>query len=796
MKESVNILVLEDDPDLREMLAEVLLDEGYAVDTAERGEIAVTKAHEKAYDLVVADIRMDGLDGLEALSQVKSHRPDVGSLVVTGYADDAQSERALRLGLGGTLKKPFEAEAFLKAVREVLATRQQELQRSRRERSLRATADWALEMLSHQLGERFRRIVALASAVSREMHVSGPQVEELQAVALVAALQRFEGRKPQVSLPEGQGQALELLDERWDGGGPRHHQGHQIPLFARILSVVLAAANVKPPGEEDPSLSETLSQTYPGRFDPAVLEALDRAEDSSDERPTPESPPAHRQGLLSLGRALEQVGDFPSAEKAYRQILDGRTASREGVEALLGLARIQGATGQLEEARLVALRAPELGRQLGGASAGHAALMAGMLLARLDDEETASALVRESEQLLREARLEISASRARLFQAKLADGLLSEEDLPSLQMLFEPAYGAELAESVEWLLPLLLENVARGSELKLERAASRLVRQFSGEVNRALSLGILSTGARKAAVRVLEGSRLAETILETLALDPEPEVREAAKEALEKKTADGPETPLLRIYTLGRFEVYLGEEKLPKRAWRSQKNHYLFARIASQAGGTVLEEHLLEEFWPGDPEKARRNLYTSTSFLRRGLRSKGLPENLDYIQRVDGGLRLNPELPRWHDLEEVNRAAREADSLWQAGKAADAIQLYRRVSELYQGPYLEQCYMDWAVQQRHQVEQLVLNSHLCLARQGNEQRRYREALEHSLQALELDPCLQEAHHLAMLAQIGLGRPEQAVRQYSTCKKVLKRELEMEPSIDIERAHQMALLAVN
>ena len=84
MESGYKVLVLEDDPELRETLAELLEEEGYTVVAVSRGEEAVQQASRQAFDLIVSDIRMDGMDGLEAIDQASKLQPSMGSLVVSG----------------------------------------------------------------------------------------------------------------------------------------------------------------------------------------------------------------------------------------------------------------------------------------------------------------------------------------------------------------------------------------------------------------------------------------------------------------------------------------------------------------------------------------------------------------------------------------------------------------------------------------------------------------------------------------------------------------------------------------
>jgi len=137
------ILILEDDPTLRASMATVLEEEGYQVVAVGRGEDAVETAKNEDFDLIVSDIRMAGMDGLDALAQVKGTRPEICCMVVTGYSTEADSVRAIHLGVQEYLKKPFRLEQFLEGVRRLTSRRRQEQLLFIRERALLRTALWA-----------------------------------------------------------------------------------------------------------------------------------------------------------------------------------------------------------------------------------------------------------------------------------------------------------------------------------------------------------------------------------------------------------------------------------------------------------------------------------------------------------------------------------------------------------------------------------------------------------------------------------------------------------------------------
>src|ERR1022692_3208623 len=82
---SFRILILEDDDLLRSSLTTALELEGYEVVSVGKGVDAVELAKSEDFDLIVSDIRMPGMDGLDALAQVKGAHPEICCMVVTGY---------------------------------------------------------------------------------------------------------------------------------------------------------------------------------------------------------------------------------------------------------------------------------------------------------------------------------------------------------------------------------------------------------------------------------------------------------------------------------------------------------------------------------------------------------------------------------------------------------------------------------------------------------------------------------------------------------------------------------------
>ncbi|MBI5376733.1 MAG: diguanylate cyclase [Candidatus Schekmanbacteria bacterium] len=101
------ILVIDDEEIMRSMLNDVLCDEGYDVDVASNGFEGINKIKSKYYDLIITDIIMPELDGMEVLKKAKEISPQSDVLVMTGYASVETAVKSMRLGAADYIVKPF-----------------------------------------------------------------------------------------------------------------------------------------------------------------------------------------------------------------------------------------------------------------------------------------------------------------------------------------------------------------------------------------------------------------------------------------------------------------------------------------------------------------------------------------------------------------------------------------------------------------------------------------------------------------------------------------------------------------
>jgi two-component system, NtrC family, response regulator PilR len=116
------ILIVDDDDVIRETLCE-LLSSQYVCEAADNAEQALAKLQEKRFDLVLTDISMPGLTGLDLLEKVQNLHPKTPVIIISGVSDQDQAHRLIGLGAFDYLQKPFRLEVVEKSVERALMRR-------------------------------------------------------------------------------------------------------------------------------------------------------------------------------------------------------------------------------------------------------------------------------------------------------------------------------------------------------------------------------------------------------------------------------------------------------------------------------------------------------------------------------------------------------------------------------------------------------------------------------------------------------------------------------------------------
>ena len=116
----MTLLIVDDDQDQCESLADVLNDVGYEVDTASSGKEAIEMASHKSYLLMLLDLRMPGMDGLDAFRRMKSADQHARGLLLTAFATDEAMHCAAGLGMDAVISKPLDLPILLSRIAQIL----------------------------------------------------------------------------------------------------------------------------------------------------------------------------------------------------------------------------------------------------------------------------------------------------------------------------------------------------------------------------------------------------------------------------------------------------------------------------------------------------------------------------------------------------------------------------------------------------------------------------------------------------------------------------------------------------
>jgi len=114
------ILIVDDEPDIREILVAILSEEGYHMDFAENGLDGYEKARELIPDLIILDVMMPGMNGFEVCRKIRTEPPlaQVPIIIVTAIDDDGYRSRSIESGANDFLSKPFDIYELIEKVRE------------------------------------------------------------------------------------------------------------------------------------------------------------------------------------------------------------------------------------------------------------------------------------------------------------------------------------------------------------------------------------------------------------------------------------------------------------------------------------------------------------------------------------------------------------------------------------------------------------------------------------------------------------------------------------------------------
>ena len=115
-----NILIVDDDTELRSNLKEILQDEGYTTEEAASGREAIVKASSEQFSIILLDLMMPGMDGIETLAELRRISPKTKVIMITAFATVENAVNAIKKGASDYITKPFRIEELLAIIRRAI----------------------------------------------------------------------------------------------------------------------------------------------------------------------------------------------------------------------------------------------------------------------------------------------------------------------------------------------------------------------------------------------------------------------------------------------------------------------------------------------------------------------------------------------------------------------------------------------------------------------------------------------------------------------------------------------------
>src|SRR4030065_711772 len=123
MDDKKRILVVEDDEEMRSFLKDFIEAEGFEIDSASNGSDAFRILVRELFDLVITDIRMPGLTGLDILPGIRRLQPEAPIIVITAFGSEEVHRRALERGATAYLEKPLHFHELKTMIHEIISSR-------------------------------------------------------------------------------------------------------------------------------------------------------------------------------------------------------------------------------------------------------------------------------------------------------------------------------------------------------------------------------------------------------------------------------------------------------------------------------------------------------------------------------------------------------------------------------------------------------------------------------------------------------------------------------------------------
>lgn len=236
--------------------------------------------------------------------------------------------------------------------------------------------------------------------------------------------------------------------------------------------------------------------------------------------------------------------------------------------------------------------------------------------------------------------------------------------------------------------------------------------------------------------------------------------------------------PALTIRALGRAEVAVNGQSIALKDWKTRVSRDLLFSLLEHPEGLTKEQIGLL-FWPDASAETLKTRFKNAIYRMRSALEQEVILFEDSIYRFDTTLDYE------YDVEILLYHLERGD---EASEPANQIEAYTQALEQYGGPFMPDTEANWIYAKREKLRQLYQDTALQLAELHFEFGSKDTALEWCQRVLDEDPCIEEAHRLAMRIYASTGNRAGVVRQYTLCKQALEEEFDALPSQQTEELY--------
>ncbi|MDQ7825810.1 MAG: response regulator [Candidatus Eremiobacteraeota bacterium] len=822
------ILIVDDDEYMRSSLQIELESDGFEVSVAENGTQAIEMAKNSAFDLILCDVRMPGLSGIETISAIRDVQPGTRSIIITGYASHDTPIAALRLRVDDYLMKPFSGEELLRSIRSTLVRLRQSVSQSEgvaryRRNFLKLITGILFEgKVSHLIGHS-ERVAHLALQVGRSLGLSPVRLQNLYIAALLhdvgyfdlpaQLMEKKEFRPEDFDLVKNHpALARDLLEpfkelkeiatvisyhhERWDGTGyPSALGGDMIPLESRIIAVAEAYDSLVSdrPHRSRKAVKEALGRIESGSgsyFDPRIVKLLPSVIEVYEEKPF--SPAASETDdrerrtsvLLNLADIQREQKNLDVAWEAYEkalELLEGSEAHELKARGELGKVQVLSGRGLHEEALRKARDLIEYAKShaLSFVRA-QAALQAGysaMVLGQYEGVEGEILSAREIFEVWESAYHMCEAD----FLLSNLHCLRGDDRSPGSIAAFNSFLQAILSRrffdilqkypdfSTVFVRRLIRHSIEHGLLI------GEITALFRDQKRAPLSIleGLANDEDRAVRLRVLD------ILNEARGREARIPAAEGRKDSADEAPAEAPgAAPPVRIFFFGKFRVMAGETPVDEEAWVTRKAKSLFAYLVSRGGEEVSEERLMDIFWLKGGQKALHSLHNSVSVIRKILTPFLGPLAKNIVLHRKASYYFNSALGCQVDVADFEELFHRGRTFFEQNRWDEGLASLQNAERLYMGDFMEGSYDEWSDELRLALRNRYIELLTLLGKYFFRKGKHEVSIDYWKKLLACDNCCEDAYIGLMLCYVAMDRKNEAVRAYRQCARTLQAELDL------------------